>query len=474
MAKILVLGAGMNGLTTAMVLARDGHEVTVLERDPAAPPADPGAASEAWERWERRGVNQFRMLHLVLPRWRAEMDAELPEVLAELEAWGGLRHNFVAGLPPERSGGWRDGDERFGTLTARRPVLEAALSAVASRTPGVTIRRGVAITGLLRSEGSGPVPHVAGVLTEGGEAVRADLVVDACGRRSSLPSWLDAIDAARPREEREDCGFVYYARHFRSPDGQLPEVVATALVAHESVSVLALPADNGTWGVGIIASGRDRALRALRDPAAWGRALACYPQHAHWAAGEPISDGVTVMAGIEDRLRELVVDGRPVVTGVVAVGDSWACTNPSLGRGASIGMIHVCQLRDVLREVEPVEADKLVRRFDQATREVVEPLYRSTLAFDRHRLAEIEADIEGRPYQTDDPTWAIIKAMSAGATRDPDVLRAFAAVACLQATPEQVLAEPGVLERVIEVGADLPPYVNPGADRAGLLDAIAG
>ena len=38
MAQILVLGAGLGGLSTAMLLARDGHEVTVLERDPAEPP----------------------------------------------------------------------------------------------------------------------------------------------------------------------------------------------------------------------------------------------------------------------------------------------------------------------------------------------------------------------------------------------------------------------------------------------------
>ena len=51
MATVLVLGAGMNGLTTAMLLARDGHEVTVLERDPAAPPPAP----QAWDHWERPG-----------------------------------------------------------------------------------------------------------------------------------------------------------------------------------------------------------------------------------------------------------------------------------------------------------------------------------------------------------------------------------------------------------------------------------
>jgi len=35
MSNIVVLGAGLNGLATAMLLARDGHEVTILERDPA-------------------------------------------------------------------------------------------------------------------------------------------------------------------------------------------------------------------------------------------------------------------------------------------------------------------------------------------------------------------------------------------------------------------------------------------------------
>ena len=53
MARILVLGAGLGGLSTAMLLARDGHEVTVLERDPGGPPGDldPTGADEAWDGW---------------------------------------------------------------------------------------------------------------------------------------------------------------------------------------------------------------------------------------------------------------------------------------------------------------------------------------------------------------------------------------------------------------------------------------
>ncbi len=156
MSDIVVLGAGLNGLTTAMLLARDGHAVTVLERDPAEPH---GGNDELWTSWERRGVNQFNQLHFMLPRWTQTMTAELPDVIEELESRGGTRLNLVHLLPAAVTGGVRPGDGRFDTVTARRPVLEAALAAVAERTAGVTVRRGVQVSGLgVRESGAGRTP----------------------------------------------------------------------------------------------------------------------------------------------------------------------------------------------------------------------------------------------------------------------------------------------------------------------------
>jgi 2-polyprenyl-6-methoxyphenol hydroxylase-like FAD-dependent oxidoreductase len=468
-AEILVLGAGLGGLSTAMLLARGGHQVTVLERDPAEPPP----AAQAWEAWERRGINQFRLPHLMLPRWRAQMEQELPEVLDELTAVGGLRVNMLASLPETRRGPLRDGDERFETVTARRPVLEAAVAAVAGRTPGVTIRRGVAATGLLADPLPGTqTPHVQGVLTAGGRTVRADLVVDCGGRRSALGSWLEAVGARRPAEEREDCGFVYYARHFRTTTGELPAARANVLQHYNSVSLLTLPADNGTWSVVFTTSSRDPALRALRDPSRWNAALARYPLVAAWGEGQPIT-GVDAIAGIEDRHRRLVVDDRPVATGVVAVGDAWACTNPSLGRGAAIGLLHASCLRDILRDVDPGDPEKLARRFDEATTTVVEPLYRMTVGFDRHRLAEIAADVDGTPYVTDDPRWLVGKATFAASLTDPDITRAYLSLASLLVTPDELFATPGLVDRVLQLGAGAPNYPLPGPSRQELLATIA-
>ena len=100
MARIIVVGGGIVGLGASLMLARDGHQVTVLERDPAPPP-DP---EEAWEGWERRGVNQFRLLHFFQPRYREVMDANAPEVVAALRDAGALLVNPLRDAPAECHG----------------------------------------------------------------------------------------------------------------------------------------------------------------------------------------------------------------------------------------------------------------------------------------------------------------------------------------------------------------------------------
>lgn len=468
MADILILGSGLGGLSAATLLARDGHRVTVLERDPAPPPPVDRAA-ESWAGWDRRGVNQFRLPHFMLPRWWAQMREDIPELWPVLRTAGAVEVNTVAALPDSLRGPLRPDDDRFDTVTARRPVLETAMSAVAEAA-GVTIRRGVTVTGFT-TDGRSPMPRVTGVLTDRGPAVRADVVVDCCGRRSALGSWLSAVGARPPIEEREDSGFVYYSRHFRSRTGQMPAARGPFLQNYDSLTVATLPADNGTWSVLLVTSSRDKALRPLRNPATWHAVLQRYPLAAHWADGEPIA-GMEIIAGIEDRYRCLLVDGEPVATGVLAVGDAWACTNPSVGRGASLAIVHAGLLRDLLREVDPEDHEKLARRFHEVTAQVAEPLFRSTLWYDRHRLAEIDADIAGEPYRPADRAWIATKALAAASASDPDLLREQSSIGSFLATGQEVFARPGVLDRAMALGAGSPPYPLPGPTRAELLTTI--
>ena len=119
MAQIIVLGAGLGGLSTAMLLARDGHEVTVLERDPAEPPP----AAQAWEAGSGAGSTSSACRTSCCRaggrRWRSE----LPEVLDELTAVGGLRLNMSALLPESQRGPMRD--ERRAVRHRDRPPAGA-------------------------------------------------------------------------------------------------------------------------------------------------------------------------------------------------------------------------------------------------------------------------------------------------------------------------------------------------------------
>ena len=261
----------------------------------------------------------------------------------------------------------------------------------------------MAVTGLLTADG-GAVPRVVGVRTDSGD-VRAELVVDAGGRRSAVGRWIVDAGGRAPVDERADCGFVYYGRHYR---GAMPAGVDSMLTHNDSVSLLTLPADNGTWGVGITTSSRDRALRALRHVPCWEAAMRCYPATAGWIDAEPIT-GISVMAGIEDRQRQLVVDSVPVVTGLVAVGDAWASTNPSLGRGASIGALHACVLRDVVAKegtADPDDAGAAVRRGDRRDGRAVrglDPVLRPAPAGRDRGGRRRRAVPAGRPDLGDDP-----------------------------------------------------------------------
>jgi 2-polyprenyl-6-methoxyphenol hydroxylase-like FAD-dependent oxidoreductase len=468
----VIVGAGVVGLGAAVLLGRDGHEVTVLERDAEGPPA---GADEIWRSWQRKGVNQFRLPHFFLARYRGLLESELPEVKKELVAAGAVCRNPVLDAPEALRGPAREEDDAFECISGRRCVVEAAVASVADRAPHLEIRRGTAAAGLV----TGPsahhgVPHVAGVRLGTGEKITADLVVDMTGRRSPLPQWLEAIGARPPHDELDDSGFIYYGRHFRSADGSIPPALGGFLTHLGTISALTLPADNGTWSVTLVISAKDKALHLLRDPAIWEKTVRSLPLVAHWLDGEPIDDRVMAMAGIEDRHRNLMVDDAPVATGVVAAGDAWACSNPTVGRGASIGMLQAVLLRDVIAATGLGDPWEFACSLHRDTAEMVEPWYRDTVAGDRHRLAEIDALIDGGQYRPRDPSWEIGQALANAAFKDPDCLRGFVTVAMLLGRAPDVAARPGLLDKVTALGAEWRDEPIPAPSRAELLSIVAG
>ncbi len=466
MADIVVCGGSVVGLTTAMLLARDGHDVTVLEKDPTPVP-DSWVA--AWDDWRRPGVPQFRQPHNLFPAYRRVLETELPEVFDGLVAAGGHWVDFLANMPPfitDRES--RPGDDRFRFVTARRPIVEYVHARAAEREPRVTVRRGVKVHGLSTSAPDRGALLVDGIETDDGP-VRADLVVDAMGRRSPAVEWLRDAGARPPIEESQDSGYTYYTRYFT---GEFPFAMSGPVSAIGSFLLLTIRGDNSTWSITLWAPSGDHTLKALRDPEVFHRVVAACPLHAQWLDGTPITD-VLPMAGILDRYRRFVVDGVPVATGFAAVGDAWACTNPSAGRGLSIGVMHAQRLRDVVRSSLDASHDSLHRfalDWDAVTEAEFTPWYRHQRTTDLARLDELEAVREGRrvAVTTVNPLPPEYELASRASMYDPDVFRGLLeTVGCL-ALPDEVFGRTGMWDKVV-AAAPAEPMVMPGPNREELL-----
>ncbi|MDR0341729.1 MAG: FAD-dependent oxidoreductase [Nocardiopsaceae bacterium] len=471
MPGIVVLGGGVIGLATAAMLARQGHDVTVLERDPQPVPGSP---DEAVQDWDRRGVAQFRLPHYLHPGGRLILDEYLPEVTKALTGAGAASFDTLALMPPvitDRAP--REGDGKFVTVTGRRPVTEYAVATVAEQAAGV--RRGVHVTGLLTGTPVAPgVPDITGVRTSDGQEIAADLVIDAMGRRSPLPAWLAAIGAQSPEEEQEDSGFTYYTRYFR-PVGAAPPPFRAGLLTHfDCFSLLTLPGDCGVWSVTIYISSRDQALKRLREPGPWAALVASCPLHAHLLDGEPVT-GLVAMSGIVDRYRRLAVDGTPVATGIVAVGDSSMCTNPSLGRGITMGLMQAAGTAGVVRE-QLGDPMALARAHDKMTQATVTPWYRHTVGLDRARRDQVNASISGdtspaRPAPA--RAQAAGQALQVAAMADAGLFRALSEIIGMLAAPAEVLRRPGLAERALAAADGQALPAPPGPSRAEVLRMLA-
>ncbi len=464
MASIVVCGGSMIGLSTAMMLAKDGHDVTVLERDPAPLPASPAGA---WTSWPRPGVPQHHQPHNLFPRTRVVLEADLPGMVDNLEEAGCTWVNPVAMLPPTLGDtSARPDDDRFRFITGRRPIVESVFGRAAAEHEGVTVRRGVSIAALVTGEAVVErAPHIIGVRTTAGDELRADLVIDAMGRRSKLVEWLQALGSPEIPITSEDSGFVYYTRYFTGSEP--PPLVGPAQTPMGTFSILTLPGDNNTWSLTMYGASDDLPLKAFKDPEKFTKVARACPMQQHWLNGEPITD-VLSMAGIMDRHRRFVVDDRPVATGVCAVGDAWACTNPSAGRGISVGMVHAQQLRHATRtSLDDPEA--LVREFDALTEREVAPFVHNQIAADRARIAQMNALRKGAEPPPPNP---VTQKVFTALPYDPDVFRGMMETIMCLAFPQDVLARPGFMEKV-EAHSDKPPFVAPGPDREELLALLA-
>ncbi|MCX4993514.1 NAD(P)/FAD-dependent oxidoreductase [Streptomyces sp. NBC_00568] len=371
--RVLVSGTGFTGLVAALVLAADGHDVTMLGH-----PLAGGGSPSGTEHLDPVGAS-----HVLLPELLDVLARELPEP-ARLLLFHGAQRVAPAGS-----------DGAGGSLVISRERARRILLVAASAAPGLTLRLDDGIESLLtgRSRIAGR-PHISGVLTTRGEAVFADLVVDSRGDGSPIPGLLSDVGAPRPGEEYQDSGHRLYSVRFRVPEATA-EADPWTLTLREGLWAASLASDGG-WSLTLCTRDDDEPLYPLAGVAAWRRLVDLY-RPSLLPRGAELLSGVCTTLRAESGWRRFVVGGEPIATGVMAVGEAWATCHPLLGIAPSLGTAQALLLRDTLRTAPPGDARATALLLDQATADVLLPVHQRAIGVETRFYDGAEAQVRTWP-----------------------------------------------------------------------------
>ncbi|GHH50760.1 FAD-dependent oxidoreductase [Streptomyces candidus] len=463
MTEFAVIGAGVAGLATALLLARRGHPVTVFERDPRAPSGDLDADFFHWTRPVT--VPQAVQPHNLIGAARTVLKDDLPDVHRELLRRGAQEYRemdwYGAQARPARPG-----DDDLVLIQARRILVETVLYDALRAEPTATVCHGKRVTGLITdpaaasptgpgSPNSPRVPRVSGLRTANGDH-RADLVVDCAGRRGATAQWLAEAGCRPPVVERHPTGLAYYSRWYRLPEGGQEGPRGPLVVSGSPFGACAVfPSDNRSFALGLILHTDDPTRTAIRDPAVFESAARTHGIGAAWLdlGAEPLS-GVLPMAGLENRWSALADAQGPVVTGLLAVGDSFTHTNPTMAQGMSLSLWAAQWLARHVDESPDPAGSEFAAAYHHWALRTLRPWFDVQVETD-DAIGQRYAERSTRPPTGRDRQRA---AMMECGLRDPVVGRARAKVRHLQAHPGDAYADPEVQRHLTEWLADRPDW----------------
>lgn len=317
--RIAIIGAGPTGLFLGAALARRGHRVTAVDRDPG--PAPDGT-------WPRRGVMQFHHAHAFRPQVVAALWDELPQAVDE---WLALGAEPVPMGPP--------GD----TVTAvrsRRATFERALRATAFRQPGLELLHGH--VDAVRQAGG----RATGLVVDGAE-LPADLVIDASGRSGRVTRAMRAAPSVHG-----DTGIAYVDRQYRLLPGAEPGPLVNPIAWQadlDGYQVILFPHERGTFSVLLVRPTDVPDLVHLRHAAVFDAVCRAVPGLAEWTdpqRSRPISEVLPGGALVNSYRGQTGPGGGLALPGLVFAGDAVCTTTPIFGRGITTSFL---QARELLR-----------------------------------------------------------------------------------------------------------------------------
>ncbi|WP_226008079.1 FAD-dependent oxidoreductase [Natrinema salinisoli] len=357
--KAVVSGASIAGLLAGRILADRFTEVTIIERDYL--PTEPVV---------RRGVPQGAHPHALLEAGRATLEDLFPGFGEDLIAAGGVVVDFASDVNFYGEGDFlAHGSTPMETYSATRPLIEQVVREHVSNLDGVHIRSGCQVTDYLLDDTGTAVEGV--VLREGSEQteITADLVVDATGRTSRTPTWLENHGYTPPEVEEVRIDVAYSTTFIERPADDLRTFLVPPSSPHTRGG-MAAPVEGNRWVVSVHGVHGDHPPTDSEGLVEFAANLLT-PEVRHL-----LDDHRQVSTDIEyypfptnRRYRYGDLDRFP--DGLVVIGDAIASFNPIYGQGMSVAALEALELhqalaRDGLEDLPPRFFDRAEEVIDMA------------------------------------------------------------------------------------------------------------
>ncbi|MFN3005973.1 FAD-dependent oxidoreductase [Mycolicibacterium wolinskyi] len=376
----VVIGGSIAGLCAARVLSDHFDQVTLYERDEL--PDQPV---------NRSAIPQGQHVHLLMARGAQELEKIFPGLLDEMAAAGvpvvenrpESIHFTAAG---HVLGTGRTLESNFTAYVPSRGQLEWQVRKRTLALPNVTVVQ----NGVVQPQFDPAAERVTGLLLDNGETVSADLVVDASGRGSRLPVWLEEWGYERPREDSVKIGVTYASHRVRIPDGMIAEKMVLVSASHdEGLGMGMLFHEDGIWTV--TAFGVAKAEPPQDFAGICAQADTTVPPHISAAlrAGEPVGEMAFHRYPVAKWRRYDKLHRMPA--GIFPFGDAVASLNPTYGQGVTMTALQAGNLRSVLASGR----QNLIRRLAYSTARSTYPVW----------LMNAVADHIAHGAEGDKPRW---------------------------------------------------------------------